>query len=378
MPRLSNGLLRHAYTINPLLAPLLRSCRDLTSAQNELRWLREHVKLTQTSLNKSHGSLLRRFVCERASGKPLQYILGTEYFGDLEIQCRPGVLIPRQDTAASVTHLVHLLRRAEGLPSELRVLDLCTGTGCIPLLFRHQFEKARREDVRLRLLGVDVSEKAVRLAHHNLKCVFQEHGYRDSKAVIEFMMGDVLIDPCGDQTFDPPSFKAVMDFLRKPQFWNILISNPPYISPSAYWKTTTRSVRGFEPKLALVPPAREEKPGTEQGDTFYPRLLEIAYDVEAEIVLFEVADLDQALRVARMARDIKIFDGIEIWRDQPDQNDEDDPSPHCEFKVTGQGNGRSVLCWRGRGSKWLGKGGAKHITSDRSPIRNAFFATYKF
>jgi methylase of polypeptide subunit release factors len=38
---------------------------------------------------------LGRMVNDRASGKPLQYILGSEYFGDLEIQCRPGVLIPR-------------------------------------------------------------------------------------------------------------------------------------------------------------------------------------------------------------------------------------------------------------------------------------------
>jgi methylase of polypeptide subunit release factors len=43
----------------------------------------------------SKASLLRELVKKRASGSPLQYLLGSEYFGDLEIRCRPGVLIPR-------------------------------------------------------------------------------------------------------------------------------------------------------------------------------------------------------------------------------------------------------------------------------------------
>jgi methylase of polypeptide subunit release factors len=41
------------------------------------------------------GALLGQLIRERVRGKPLQYLLGTEYFGDLEIKCRPGVLIPR-------------------------------------------------------------------------------------------------------------------------------------------------------------------------------------------------------------------------------------------------------------------------------------------
>ena len=41
------------------------------------------------------GALLGQLVRERARGRPLQYLLGTEYFGDLQIKCRPGVLIPR-------------------------------------------------------------------------------------------------------------------------------------------------------------------------------------------------------------------------------------------------------------------------------------------
>lgn len=100
MPRIATALLRKAHAIDPFLPALLRPCRDLYAAQNELRWLREHVEKIATTRRErdqvtSNSQLLRQLVRERASGKPLQYVLGSEYFGDLEICCRPGVLIPR-------------------------------------------------------------------------------------------------------------------------------------------------------------------------------------------------------------------------------------------------------------------------------------------
>jgi len=100
MPRLPTSLLRRARAQDPLLVPLLRTCRDLDSARNELRWLSENVEEKAVSNGMSqHGVAarqhLRRKCLERGRGKPLQYILGTEYFGELELLCRPGVLIPR-------------------------------------------------------------------------------------------------------------------------------------------------------------------------------------------------------------------------------------------------------------------------------------------
>ena len=88
MPRLPNSLIREAYKQNPLLVPILKSCRDLESARNELRWLTEHV-------GSAKSSELAQLARQRGRGVPLQYILGSEWFGDLEIKCRPGVLIPR-------------------------------------------------------------------------------------------------------------------------------------------------------------------------------------------------------------------------------------------------------------------------------------------
>ncbi|KAJ4369714.1 hypothetical protein N0V83_005477 [Neocucurbitaria cava] len=357
MPRISTSLLRKARAIDSFLPALLAPCRDLPAAQNELRWLREHVdKVARARRAKgdtlAKGALLRQLVKERASGKPLQYILGTEYFGNLEIRCRPGVLIPRADTAASIAYLVGLLRNAPGLPSQLRVLDLCTGTGCIPLLFQHELYSTPN-DIDLRVLGVDISEKALRLSYHNLRKVCNARQYA-KKTYLKFMKADVLVNPFAQQTVRSLSLKAALNHNKQPQFWDILISNPPYISPSAYWKTTTRSVRGFEPKLALVPPSRASQTDEEQGDLFYPRLLAIAQDVEAKIVLLEVADLEQALRVARRAQGLDVFDGIEIWREQPDDARHDVPNDD-DISILGQGNARSVICWRGAGASWLGK-----------------------
>lgn len=124
MPRLQ---LRHLWSLNRenrLLPLLLRATRNTPSARTELRWLREYAQsplsfirhsnskrikwknVIQTSTShridqkdKDGGrrtqAILRDLCLRRSKGEPLQYILGTQPFGNLEILCRPGVLIPR-------------------------------------------------------------------------------------------------------------------------------------------------------------------------------------------------------------------------------------------------------------------------------------------
>jgi methylase of polypeptide subunit release factors len=95
MPRIPPSLIRHAKKIDVLLPSLLPICRALRSAENELRWLGEHAAKVAGHCLPRQSDHLRQYVARRAKGEPLQYILGTEFFGDLEIECRPGVLIPR-------------------------------------------------------------------------------------------------------------------------------------------------------------------------------------------------------------------------------------------------------------------------------------------
>ena len=97
MPRLSHSELLRAYSVSPLLPLVLRGSRCLPSATSEFRWLKEHVKET----SKPHSNAISRrqsllWLCRRrARAEPLQYILGSQPFGELDIICRPGVLIPR-------------------------------------------------------------------------------------------------------------------------------------------------------------------------------------------------------------------------------------------------------------------------------------------
>lgn len=146
--------------------------------------------------------------------------------------------------------------------------------------------------------------------------------------------------------------------------WDVVLSNPPYISPQGYWRDTSRGVRNWEPKLALVPPAM---PGVDglgpggAGDVFYPRVLEIAEGVGAKVVVVEVADMGQAGRVAGMVGRKGGWDGCEVWRDWVcGGRGEEDASEVADgdgrrVRVIGSGNGRVVVCWRGGGGSWIGR-----------------------
>ena len=80
-------------TDNQFLTKLLPVVGCLQSARNELRWLQEDCekRLPQSERRAALHSHIHR----RSRGEPLQYILGSTYFGDLEIKCRENVFIPR-------------------------------------------------------------------------------------------------------------------------------------------------------------------------------------------------------------------------------------------------------------------------------------------
>ncbi|KAF2772270.1 S-adenosyl-L-methionine-dependent methyltransferase [Teratosphaeria nubilosa] len=368
MPRIRPSLIRQARLLDPLLPRLLPICRDLRSAQNELRWLAEHARATGAINARDPGRLLRDHVSRRARGEPLQYVLGSEFFGDLEIKCRPGVLIPRQETAASVTYLaqrIHDLQLKHSEQRPFRVLDLCTGTGCIPLLFHHEFyAKPGNEHTPSDLIGIDISPQALQLASENqetqLRALESEAGHHKhtSLASLKLLHGDVLAQNVTTAGSTPSVVAAIQEALKAgnaPQI-DVLISNPPYISSKAYRTTTAPSVRHFEPKLALVPTASSTTSDSDNempdGEIFYPSLLSLAERLCARVLMFEVADHGQAERVAKLAMELGEWDMIEIWRDDPIARNE-----HCEHQhkvviggrevqVLGQGHGRSVFAYR--------------------------------
>ena len=116
-------------------------------------------------------------------------------------------------------------------------------------------------------------------------------------------------------------------------------------------------MRNYEPKSALVPSSipGDSGPGTDSGDRFYPRLLETAEQVSAQVLLVEVADMEQAIRVAEMVvgKGRRVWEGCEIWRDWPAAGGEGGGEvvgvQGQNVRVRGEGNGRAVLAWRGEG-----------------------------
>ncbi|EPH99644.1 protein-(glutamine-N5) methyltransferase [Enterococcus faecalis 13-SD-W-01] len=145
-----------------------------------------------------------------AENHPPQYILGYADFYGRRLNVTQDTLIPRPETE----ELVELCLN-ETSEKSLRVVDIGTGTGAIAISL-----KANRENWQVS--AVDLSPKALEVAEENA---------RQAKTAIQFYVGDTL-SPVKDQTFD------------------IIISNPPYISKSE-WSLMDESVRTFEPKLAL-------------------------------------------------------------------------------------------------------------------------------
>ena len=251
--------------------------------------------------------------------------------------------------------------KKSGHVDPINVLDLCTGTGCIPLLFNHELFKQRGIVPKIgRIIGVDISSQALKLSEDNkAKQLREQSGYGSSNPTkldtlrnMRFIQADILANA--------KSSSSVMSKLRsispsRPNY-EILISNPPYISSAAFCITTAASVRRYEPKLALVPPHSPTQQTVEDGDAFYPELYGIAKSVKSKVVLLEVADMEQACRVAAMADEH--WATVEIWRDDPGagvgeiEYAEVGGGVRQRVRVRGKGNGRSVVAFTAEGSQW--------------------------
>lgn len=300
--------------MSPHIATLLPACREVESAANELRWIRDHIDRSPSCQGRRRRlDVLCRL---RARGVPLQYILGSQPFGELEIICKPGVLVPRAETEAYTCYLASLVRSGELLgrrphsgESQLRIVDFCTGTGCIPSLL---FASLSRLAEALEICGVDVSVKAVQLAkasvvYNTRKGFLPRPG---PKQTLTFIEGDIFKNEDLDALFEKK--------------WDIIVANPPYISRDVWdygrgqigW-----SVRKYEPQLALVP--ADSLPlfqGWRREDTFYARLLELGAVLRPRAMLLEVGDEEQARRLLEtffQTEHARLWHA-ELWRNSPD------------------------------------------------------------
>ena len=182
------------------------------SGKTQARLIADHDEPAPDELEERLDAALSRL----DAGEPLAYLLGRWSFYGMDLLVTPDVLIPRDDTMA-VTDLAILHLRQ--LPPPQRVLDLCTGSGCIGLAIANHVPSAR---VSL----CDVSPAALRVARQNA-------AQQKLAGRVHCLLGDVR--------------QSVPEFWGK---FSLITANPPYVT-RAEMAQLDPSVRDYEPHLAL-------------------------------------------------------------------------------------------------------------------------------
>ena len=173
----------------------------------------------------------RVLIEKRASRIPLQHITGEQEFMGLCFKVNQHTLIPRQDTEILVEEALH--RLGDGM----RILDMCTGSGCILLSLLKDSNECEG-------IGIDISEKALAVARENAERLQLD-------AV--FLEGDL---------FSP--LEGFVSERTTDRLFDMIVSNPPYIE-TAVIETLMPEVRDHEPAAALD--------GREDGLYFYRRII---------------------------------------------------------------------------------------------------------
>jgi len=167
-------------------------------------------------LAKAELGAYRALHTRRRGGEPVAYLLGTREFYGRSFRVDKRVLIPRPDTEALVEVA---LERTRHLSLSARVLDLCTGSGCVAITLS-------RERPTTTVTGVDISLDALAVSHEN--------AIRLGAVTTTFLRSDL--------------FSA---FAKSERRFDLVTANPPYIAEADIAGLAV-DIRKFEPRLALV------------------------------------------------------------------------------------------------------------------------------
>lgn len=185
---------------------IARKVAAVLSGEQESRYIIDPHEIIEIDIEQATKEL--------ASGRPLQYVIGKAEFCGEEFAVREGVLIPRPETE----ELVMWTRDESKHFPKPRILDLCTGSGCIAISLKKLTPSAE-------VTAIDLSEEALAIAQENAEHLNTE---------IRFIHDDVLhgCKKIKGETFD------------------IIVSNPPYI-PQSERAAMHINVTEYEPAMAL-------------------------------------------------------------------------------------------------------------------------------
>lgn len=202
-------------------------CKTKHEAEQQAIWMIEELtqkKYAQLILNPNiqltnkQNNILTKWIEERVKySKPIQYIFGYLEFLNLKLKVKNPILIPRPETEEWVDIVIKILNSIDQTKSNITILDIGTGSGCIALSLAKNLPNSI-------VTGIDINPKAIKLAKEN-------------KALNEI----------------ENAFFLISDFYAnlKNQKFDIIISNPPYISEKE-WKNLDKVVKNWEDKNALV------------------------------------------------------------------------------------------------------------------------------
>ncbi|MGL4982764.1 MAG: peptide chain release factor N(5)-glutamine methyltransferase [Treponemataceae bacterium] len=156
----------------------------------------------------------------RKTGEPIAYITGKKFFWNNEFIVDKNTLIPKPDTELAVEKVLEIIQNQPS-QKKIKILDLCTGSGCIILSVLSDLQNTDFFD-RIEAFAIDISEAALKIARQNEQSILQQKK-------ITFMQSDLFV-AC-KHSFD------------------IIVTNPPYV-PTALVKKLLEDGRA-EPSLAL-------------------------------------------------------------------------------------------------------------------------------
>jgi len=235
------------------ISSVLKGC-GLEDTYREAEVILDYLGIGKVALYRDNPVLsgiqmeqLKKVADRRRRSEPLQYIMGHVDFCGLKIKVGPGVLIPRPETELLAEEAIEAVKRnalcvinkdynlSPITHHPLRILDLCTGSGCLALAIAKNFEDCS-------VVGIDLSETALEYARENAKI----NGIRN----VTFRRGD-LYEPVRGDKFD------------------IIVSNPPYIKRGDI-NGLAAEIKNWEPIEAID--------GGEDGLRFYRAALSRAAD----------------------------------------------------------------------------------------------------